>query len=74
MSFGRVEYSISLGTTFFFLQRYGTFSFSLASIFMVSEQLNLSGIGLSAPRPTTSHPGGPMFSVGLSPLADQSLF
>jgi len=33
-------------------------------LYVVSEQLNCSRMGLSAPCPTTSYPGGPMFSVG----------
>jgi len=38
-------------------------------LYMVSEQLNFSRMGLSAPCPTPSYPGGPMFSVAVVPLA-----
>jgi hypothetical protein len=38
-------------------------------LYMVSEQLNFSRMGLSAPCPTPSYRGGPMFSVGVVSLS-----
>jgi len=38
-------------------------------LYMVSEQLNFSSMGLSALCPTPSYPGGPMFSVGVVSLS-----
>ena len=45
-----------------FLDPYGT-------IYMVSEELNFSRMGLSGPCPTPSYPGGPIFSVGFVSLS-----
>ena len=39
------------------------------TLYIVSEQLHFSRMGLSAPCPTTSYPGGPIFSVGVVSLS-----
>jgi hypothetical protein len=45
-----------------------SFQFDLG-FHMVSEQFSFSRMGLSAPCPTSSYPGGPMFSVGVVSLS-----